>query len=153
MAACTVLDIVGEDHIPDLNMDISLAQILDPRHRPRMAQYTDRPPFAQCNVANRRMVRYVTAVRFYETHSIRDGAGLVEIRRPGSFRGPPEYERPSIGELERIMGFNTGDTDAPQLQALHEWARDVLRWGVLGNCIDANVLTYIMGFLPPSPVF
>ena len=108
--------------------------------------YTDRFPHARINQAGFRMRRYVTAVRRWDTYSIRDGAGLVELRS-----SPGTFIRPRPEELELICGFQRGDTLSPMVAALPLWAQSVLRWGVLGNCIDATMLTYLLSRLPVFP--
>jgi hypothetical protein len=67
------------------------------------------------------MTRYVTVKRARNTQSIRDGTGLVRKRAPNTEM--EAYERPRIRELERNLGFQSGDTDAPELQVLPEVTR------------------------------
>ena len=85
----------------------------------------------------------------YNTWSVRDGSELVRRRNVPPEEGP--HVLPYVEEIERILGFNTGDTDAPELASLTPWFREVARRGVLGKCSDARVLTFIFGFLPWKP--
>jgi hypothetical protein len=57
------------------------------------------------------------------------------------------YERPRIQELERILGFHSGDTDAPELQVLPEATRESIRGGALGSGSDARMLANILDAL------
>ena len=86
--------------VPEIDFSRGLADVLDVDHRPRRALYTDRFPHARINQAGFRMRRYVTAVRRWDTYSIRDGAGLVELRS-----SPGTFIRPRPEELELICGF------------------------------------------------
>ena len=131
-----------------LRGDLRLADVLHADHIPREALYSDAPPFACFNVRGQRMEKYVTAVRFWDTHSIRDGSGLVEMRES---RGV--FVRMRVEELEVVLGFAEGDTAAPEIMALPRFASECIRWGVLGNCIDANALTFVFSHLPDLPVF
>ena len=81
---------------------------------------------------------HVTAVCRWETHNINieDGIGLVRDRRTG------RMVMPWVEELEVILGFEVGDTVVPEMVSLPAFASDIVRWGALGNCIDANALTY-----------
>ena len=133
--------------IPEPRDDLRLEDVLDADHMPRVALYSDKAPHARFNVAGRRMSKYVTAVRRWLTHNIEDGSGLVQVR------GTSRHVRPRVEELEQILGFQRGDTETPSLRALPRFASDLIRWGVLGNCIDVNALTYIFSFLPSLPVF
>jgi len=133
--------------IPEPRDDMRLQDVLDEDHVPRVALYSDKAPHAKFNVVGRRMTKYVTAVRRWETHNIRDGSGLVRVR------GTSRFVRPRVEELERILGFQRGDTLTPGLRMLPKFASDLIRWGVLGNCIDANALTHVFSFLPSLPVF
>ena len=95
------------------------------------------------------MTRYVTVKRARNTQSIRDGTGLV--RKRTATTELEAYERPRIQELERILGFKPGDTDAPELQALPEATRERIRGGALGSGSDARLLTNILEALPRLP--
>jgi hypothetical protein len=136
-----------KEHVPDLNMSITLSDALHPDHGPIRSLYTDRPPFARCNTAGYPMTRYVTVVRYYETHSIRSGAGLVR----DLLTGLPV--RPYLEEIEGILGYQPGDTMTEKLARMPQWRSDMTRWGVLGNVIDVRALTHIFTHLPAFPVF
>ena len=132
---------------PEPRDDLRLSHVLHADHYPRKALYTDRAPHALFNVRNQPMAKYVTAVRRWETHSIKDGSGLVRVVGSGA------HVRPRVEELEVILGFEEGDTAAPEIMSYPRYASDVLRWAALGNCIDANALAYIFSFLPLFPIF
>ena len=91
------------------------------------------------------MTRYVTVVRYYETHSIRSGAGLVRDSRTGL------HVRPYLEEVEGVLGYEPGDTMTDKLSGLPRWVSDLLRWQVLGNVIDVRPLTHIFAHLPALP--
>ena len=69
---------------------------------------------------------------------------------------PGQHERPDVEEIERILGFQTGgilgfqtgDTDAPGLSTGN---RTTLRLKVLGRCFDVRAMTHILNTLPGSP--
>ena len=90
------------------------------------------------------MRRYHTVDRRHHRQSIRDGSGLVAI-----VNSPGIFERPRLEEIERILGFQAGDTNAPGLQP--EWSRTTLRWNVLGDCVDVRAIAHILNVLPWSP--
>ena len=91
------------------------------------------------------MTRYVTVVRAYDTHSIRDGPGLVLDRRSGI------PTRPFPEEVEQILGYEAGDTLPPTFHALPKWVSDRVRLAALGNVIDVRALTHILSRLPAEP--
>ena len=132
---------------PEPRDDLRLSHVLHADHYPRKALYTDRAPHALFNVRNQPMAKYVTAVRRWETHNIKDGSGLVRVVGSGA------HVRPRVEGLEVILGFEEGDTAAPEIMSYPRYASDVLRWAALGNCIDANALAYIFSFLPLFPIF
>ena len=133
------------DDVPELDMGITLADVLHPNHMPRRAMYTDSHPWARCNTRGFPMTRYVTVVRAYDTHSIRDGPGLVLDRRTGI------PTRPFVEEVEQILGYEVGDTFPPELRQLPKWQSDRIRLAVLGNVIDVRALTHIFSLLPAQP--
>jgi hypothetical protein len=136
-----------QEDVPDLDMGIKLKDVLHADHIPRRAMYTDVHPWAGCNTRGLPMTRYVTVVRAYETHSIREGPGLVLDRELGL------QVRPYVEEVERILGYEVGDTLSPDLQEMPKWQSDRIRLAVLGNVIDVRVLTHIFSFLPNQPSF
>jgi hypothetical protein len=127
--------------IPDCDMNMHLALALDQDHTPRRAVFTDRPPFTIINVVMQPMRR------FHEVNNSRhsrDESGLVAM-----MDHPGRYERPRVEEMERILGFQTGDTNAPGLHP--EWSRTTLRWNALGDCDDVRAIAHILDALPWSP--
>ena len=81
--------------------------------------------------------------------SIRVGSGLVEIRS-----SPFHYKRPQVEDIERILGSQTGDTNARDLP---EGIRTSMRWNALGRyctprCFDARAMAHILNELSWSPV-
>jgi hypothetical protein len=147
----TLLDLLfRNDMIPQIRDNLHLNQVLDENHVARTATYSDTPPYMPANTEGIMMTRYVTVKRARNTQSIRDGTGLV--RKRAATTELEAYERPRIQELERIMGFKPGDTDAPELQALPEATREGIRGGrALGSGSDARLLTNILDALPRLP--
>ena len=137
------------DMIPQIRNNLHLNQVLDNDHVARTAIYSDTPPYIPANTEGIMMTRYVTVKRARNTQSIRDGTGLV--RKRTATTELEAYERPRIQELERILGFKPGDTDAPELQALPEATRERIRGGALGSGSDARLLTNILEALPRLP--
>ena len=117
-------------NVPVCDMNIQLADALDRDHVPRSALYTDAAPYAEINVIPHPMRRYVAVDNTRILQSIRDGSGLVERRS-----SPGQFERPRVEEMERILGFQTGDTDAPELP---EGLRTSSRQIALGSCFDVR---------------
>ena len=68
--------------------------------------------------------------------------GLVLDRRTGI------PTRPFVEEVERILGYEAGDTFPPELRELPKWQSDRIRLAVLGNVIDVRALTHIFSRLP-----
>jgi len=130
--------------VPDCDMNMHLALALDQDHAPRRALFADNPPSTVINVTMQPMRRYHTVDRRHHRQSIRDGSGLVAI-----VNSPGIFERPRLEEIERILGFQAGDTNAPGLQP--EWSRTTLRWNVLGDCVDVRAMAHILNVLPWSP--
>jgi hypothetical protein len=60
-------------------------------------------------------------VRAYETQSIREGPGLLLDRESG------HEVRPYVEEVERILGYEVGDTLSPALQEMPKWQSDMIR--------------------------
>ena len=114
----------------------------------RTSIYSDAPPYTPSNTAGILMSRYITVKRARNTQSIRDGIGLV--RKRDAITEVEAYERPRTREIERIMGFQTGDADAPELHALPEATRQTVRQGVLRNGTDVRLLTRILYHSPKS---
>jgi hypothetical protein len=134
----------NQTNVPDLDMSLQLADVLDPAHTPRNALRSDTHPNAEINVITFPMRRYVAVDNTHRQQAIRDGSGLVELRS-----SPRHYERPSAEELERIIGFQTGDTNAHDLP---HGQRKSLRTNWLGRCFDVRAMTHTINELPWSPV-
>jgi hypothetical protein len=137
------------DMIPQIRDNFHLNQVLDKEHVARTAIYSDAPPYIPTNTKGIMMSRYVTVKRARNTQSIRDGTGLVRERAANTEM--KACERPIILELDRILGFQSGDTDAPELQVLPEATRESIRGGAQGSGSDARMLANILDALPRLP--
>lgn len=122
---------LGDFGAPEARRDRDLRDYLDEGARPRRAKYNDQAPYLVCNARGEEMRKFPTLMASgLSTYSVRAKNAMVWDEGEGALRPA------RVGECERMMGLQDGDTAAPGLT-------DADRRKLLGNMIDVQALTYV----------
>ena len=78
---------------------LELRQVLEPEHKPRPAQYTDKHPSSCYNIKGEPQVKFVTQLTINDTYNVRSGDALVVNREQ------EDLVRPWTCELARCAGW------------------------------------------------
>lgn len=114
-----------------------LANILDADHAPPVALYSDAAPMGQFDVQGQLRTKLPTIMASERTRSMLQGHGKVLHRSTG------QLVVPSVGELERALGFATGATCGNPAAHMDEDKRR----RALGNVVVVHVLQWIFSLL------
>ena len=118
----------------------SLQECVLPYHETSIPTYTDRFPFADHNMKGFPRVYMPTVVSFLRSNAYRpkpDGSpGEGEVYNVIYER----WEEPSIGEKEKLMGYNEGDTAA-------EGVTEAQRAVRLGRALNGHTMRWFGAFL------